>query len=727
MQDGIYSDDEILDSFIEDTQELVTALEADLLSLEKTPQDQGLINSLFRSYHTLKGGAGMVGMTSFSDYAHKVENLLSQVRDGVIPITPEMISLFLESIDCLNAFILEMKGEGDVDSSLIEQNIQRIQNISKDTTIPSIVKSTEQLSPSISTTRQGFRIRFSLRGDFTKKAEKLKEMIEALQSCGDLNISEGLLDSGQGELELLSSNDQLMITNLVEFFLDEEDFQFLPGTKDENEPQASVSKPLGTILVEEHLLSADDLQEALQRQKPLGQILVEQGKIKAQDLEKALHIKAEQENVVSAGKRAKTASSIRVDISKLDKLLNLVGEATIHQAHFSQISSQLERIREIQEGLTQLLGEKNQQVDDFQEKMLNLIDETEEGLQQIMKSGERIMLDLQDQVMSLRMLPIRGLFASFQRMVRDYSSRSGKKIILELYGEDTELDKTLIEQLNNPLKHMIRNAMDHGLELPEVREASGKNARGTIRLGAAHREGHIVIEIKDDGMGLNAQKILEKGRQQGLVKQDEDLTEEQIFGLLFRAGFSTAEKVTDLSGRGVGLDVVRQDIESLRGVVEITSIVGAGTTFLIKLPLTLAIIDGMLVDIGEQRFIIPLLSVVESLRPLPNQVKKVKNQGELIEVRGEYLPLVRLHRLLRLQPKFEDPTQALVVIVEEGGQKSCLLVDEAIDQQQAVIKSLEENFYEREGIAGATVLGDGRVSLILDVPGVLRQAARLLQ
>jgi two-component system chemotaxis sensor kinase CheA len=324
--------------------------------------------------------------------------------------------------------------------------------------------------------------------------------------------------------------------------------------------------------------------------------------------------------------------------------------------------------------------------------------------------------------MRVRMIPVEGTFNRFQRVVRDLAGEMGKKIRLEMSGTETELDKNVIEQIADPLKHLIRNSADHGLEMPEVRLAAGKSDTGTIWLRAYQQEGRIFIEVADDGAGINRQRVLTKAVERGLVGAGTQLSDSEVFGFMFQPGFSTAEKVTEVSGRGVGLDVVRQNIEALRGSVEVESKPGAGTTFRIKLPLTLAIIDGMTVSVGAEIITMPLLSIVESLRPKPAEVQTVEGRGELINVRGEYLPLVRLYEVFDLPTERTDPTQALVVIIESVGRRFGVLVDDILGEQQAVIKSLEQNYQKVEGVAGATILGDGRVSLILDIHGLEKLA-----
>jgi two-component system chemotaxis sensor kinase CheA len=335
---------------------------------------------------------------------------------------------------------------------------------------------------------------------------------------------------------------------------------------------------------------------------------------------------------------------------------------------------------------------------------------------------DHISRDLQEQVMRVRMIPIEATFNRFQRVVRDLASELGKKIHLELAGAETELDKNVIEQIADPLKHLIRNSADHGLEPPADRAAAGKPETGTIWLKAYQQEGKIIIEVADDGRGIDRDRVLAKAVERGLAPAGSSFSDQEAFAFMFQPGFSTAQAVTEVSGRGVGLDVVRQNIEALRGSVEVESAPGRGSTFRIKLPLTLAIIDGMTVKVGEEVLTLPLLSILESLRPQQGDIQKVEGRGELITVRGEYLPLVRLYEVFRFPTERTDPTEALVVIIESVSKRFGVLVDDILGEQQAVIKSLEQNYQKVEGVAGATILGDGRVSLILDIHGLEKLA-----
>jgi two-component system chemotaxis sensor kinase CheA len=377
-----------------------------------------------------------------------------------------------------------------------------------------------------------------------------------------------------------------------------------------------------------------------------------------------------------------TASSVKVDTLKLDSMVDLVGEMVIAQS----------------------LVVQNRALSEVQDQQLS---------RDLAQLG-RITKELQRTAMSLRMVPIRPTFQKMNRLVRDTAAKVGKQAQLVMEGEETELDRTIVEELSDPLIHMIRNSIDHGLEKPSVREQRGKPVQGTVWLKAFHQGGNIVIEIKDDGNGLDRDRIRAKAIEKGLVRPDAPLAESDIFNLIFAPGFSTVENVTDLSGRGVGMDVVRRNIEKLRGKVEIQSTPGQGSTFSIYLPLTLAIIDGLIVGVGNQRYILPTLSVCESFRPTPGMISTVHGRGEMINVRGQLRPVLRLYEHLGIQPASTDPTDSIAVVVESGKDARCVFVDQLLGKQEVVIKSLGATFKQSRALAGAAILGDGRVGLILD-------------
>jgi two-component system chemotaxis sensor kinase CheA len=447
-------------------------------------------------------------------------------------------------------------------------------------------------------------------------------------------------------------------------------------------------KPLGEILVETGVVSRETLDHALAQQKRVGEILIEQHAATPQQISQALQ--KQQENAAPAKKEAETAS-IRVDTTKIDKLINLVGELVITQSMLSDLSAHFE--------ISQL------------SVLLDRVAQLEGNTREI-----------QERVMGIRMLPIGSVFSRFPRLVRDLSAKAGKKIQLVLSGEETELDKTVIESIGDPLTHLVRNSADHGLEPPEERLDNNKPELGTIRLNAFHEGGNIYITVGDDGRGLNRDKILAKAIRQGLIAESDKPSDDQIWSLIFKPGFSTAEKVTDVSGRGVGMDVVKRNIEALGGTVSIKTAPGKGTTFTLKLPLTLAIIEGMTIRVGRETYILPMLSIVESIQPQAESVKTIVGKGEVMNVRGIYHPMIRLYEVFNLTPEYKDPSKAILLILETEGERVAFMVDEILGQQQVVIKNMEQNFRKIEGIAGATILGDGTVGFILDVRGLLELA-----
>jgi len=385
------------------------------------------------------------------------------------------------------------------------------------------------------------------------------------------------------------------------------------------------------------------------------------------------------------------SGSIRVSIEKIDDLMNSVGELVITQAMLSQFS-------QLQAGPE---GER-----------------LRSGLAQL----ERNVRELQESIMRVRMVPISFVFSRFPRMVRDLSQRLNKQVELKMTGGDTELDKTVLEKIGDPLVHLVRNSVDHGIEMPDARVAAGKSACGTVHLHAYHRGSSIMVEVRDDGAGLKRERILAKARERGLLGADETPSEDGINQLIFMAGFSTADQATDISGRGVGMDVVRRNVEELGGSIEIRSVEGKGSTFVISLPLTLAIVDGQTVAVGDESYIVPLTAIVESLRARDTSIQNIVGHGEVLAFRGEYLPVVRLEQLFRTPRRTEARSRGLIMVVEGDGRRIGLCVDELLGQQQVVVKTLEENYGRVDGVAGATILGDGSVALILDVAGLSRAA-----
>ncbi len=504
--------------------------------------------------------------------------------------------------------------------------------------------------------------------DFILNAvDLLMEMITDLQ---------GAMEQGRGlrRFELAPYIDQIK--------------NFLSGGAAGGESE-SAPRPLGEILVDQGALCPDGLDEALSKQRQikqsseLGEILVAEGKVAPQQVAQAL-VQQMQEQV--GAKEGIISQHIKVDVQKLDYLVDMMGELVI-------VQSQLAQHPTVQRSQDQKLIRNFSQM-------------------------SRITSELQKISMSLRMVPIGQTFQKMVRLVRDLSRKVAKQVDLHLLGEDTEIDRNMVEAIYDPLVHMVRNAVDHGLETPADRQAAGKAAQANLWLRAYHKGGNVVIEIEDDGAGLNRERILAKARDRGLVREGEALTPTQIDALIFEPGFSTASQITDVSGRGVGMDVVKKAIENLRGKIEIYSHPGEGTRFTIRLPLTLAIIEGMIVGVGPERYIIPTIAVQQTLRPASDDYHTVSGRGEMLQVRNQLLPLVRLHELFQVASANQNPAEALVLVVENEGEQKCVMVDDILGKQEVVIKSLGETFNGVKGVAGGTILGDGRVGLILDLNGL---------
>ena len=700
MIDSSRFDPEALKLFLEEAGDMEDQIEESLLLLENDPSNQEAVNTAFRGFHTIKGGAGMIGFEELQQYTHQVESLLSDVRGGEKSTSPELISALLGSIDCLRSFCKDLEGIESYDQQGVAASLEEIQKLSGTSADIGEPQTEADPEPTVQS-----EVSVSNESGFSRFLIELRFPEELLQEGGDpLLLLKDLHELGEcivtahvhsiPQLEILDPSKLYLhwsvllntekseedLENVLMFFLEEEGVTIrrIQGPPKETKAKQKINQGEDQP-VQEDALETKDLPSKQNKETVQPQ---------TQKIEKPAQPRPQVQ------KKEDSGGSIHVSNFKLDKLMNLVGETVINQARLKELGQEFRT-------LNRKLGDRYQQIID---------------------DSDIVVRELQDQVMNIRMVPIKGAFLPLQRIVRDYSVKSGKKIKLEISGGETELDKTVSEKLGGPLKHLIRNAMDHGIELQEERVKNGKTPEGKIELKAFHSEGHVFIEVQDDGAGIDAEKIKDIARSKQLLDDETELSEEEAFQLLFLPGFSTSESISDISGRGVGMDAVRQDIESLRGAIFIKSELGKGSTFQIKLPLTLAIIEGMLVQVENQIFTIPLLSVLETLKPLAHQHKTLQKQGEVIELRGEYLPKLNLSRIFNLQ-KLDPPNlDPLVVVVEQAGERYGLLVDKILDQQQVVIKSMEENFFQIPGIAGATILGDGGVSLILDLPGLLKIA-----
>jgi len=709
------------DAFFDEAAEHVAIVEEGLLALEQNPEDRDLLNKIFRSAHSIKGGAGMFGFTAVAQFTHKMETLLDLLRNGQKAVTPEVADLLLRSTDCMKTLMEATKTGAPVDDDTVQKLTTELASESTGGAKPAAAsKEVKPVQASSGPVEQVYTI------DWTPPDWLFQRGLDPLQTMRELKgigtLTEVVMDLSRlpdlaeidpekcylsWHIKLASAKEKKVIEAVFDFVREDsklviEECEALNVkretsesgnetrfTNDERPAEPGTAKPLGAILVESGAVTPAALDQALAQQKKVGEILVEQKVVTPQQVEQALQKQKQQDSAAHA-KKADTAS-IRVDTAKIDKLINLVGELVITQSMLSDLGSR------------------------FEMKQLPLLLER-------MAELERNTREIQERVMGIRMLPIGTAFSRFPRLVRDLSAKAGKKIQLVLSGEETELDKTVIESIGDPLTHLVRNSADHGLEPPEERLDNNKPELGTIKLNAFHEGGNICITVEDDGRGLNRDKIVAKAIKQGLIGENDKLSDDQIWPLIFKPGFSTAEKITDVSGRGVGMDVVKRNIEALGGTVTIKTEMGKGTTFTLKLPLTLAIIEGMTVRVGTDTYIVPLLSILESIQPKREAVKTVVGKGELINVRGIYLPVVRMYEVFSVQPEHTDPVKGILLILETEGDRVAVMVDEILGQQQVVIKSMEQNFRKVEGIAGATILGDGTVGFILDVRGLLEIA-----
>lgn len=712
-------------TFFQESEEHIENLESSLLRLEESPEDKELLNSIFRSAHTIKGTSGSLGLTSISEFTHLIETLLDKLRNQEMRADSELIGLILKSVDCIKGMIKGVRDEGEADVSVANSLRPRLEEaLSSEFSVQSPELKPKKLKTqnpqAVRPVDRLFDIKFEPDRLMMQKGMNPLDLIRALDILGEILIVR--LDTSKvpplaemdperlyisWDIMLLTKEDRQAIESVFEFVRDdslvvvtllspsnelelpppdEHDIEVREVREGMKELDPRSPKLLGNILVKEGAVSEEQLAQAIteqRNQKKIGEILVEQKTISEDKLKDALK---KQESIKKVD-----VPTIRVDVDKVDKLMNLVGEMVIVQSMLSQISRGH--------------GEENAG-----------------RLQMAVGQLERSCREIQEKVMSIRMLPIGNVFNRFPRIVRDISTERGKKTALLISGEDTELDKTLIEKIADPLTHLIRNSVDHGIESPEDRIAKGKPEVGRIWLSAFHEGGNVIVAVEDDGKGLNKEKIVNKAVEKGLITDAEGMTDQDVYNLIFLPGFSTAEKVTEISGRGVGMDVVKRNIEGIGGSVFIETEEGSRSKFTIKIPLTLAIIDGLTVSVGKELFIIPITAIVESKRPKADEVKHVKGEGEVVKVRGHFIPLVRLYRLFGAQPQETDPTKALVVIVSADGRNYALLVDDLIGQQQAVIKGIGSGFDGLPGIAGATILGSGDVALIMDVAGVVKKA-----
>ena len=679
------------ETFFEESFEALGTMEAALLKLSAGEADAELINTIFRVAHSIKGGSATFGFTDVASFTHTAETLLDQLRSGKRQVQPNIVDVLLRSVDVMRDMLTatQQKQTSNVgQTAALHAELQAIMN--SDPGVAVAATPVPQAAVPVFATGQvggdstsaasgsgpaGWRIKFVPGSDMLRHGNDPLRMLRELAALGTVATR---VDAGK--VPTLSDLDpevcvlgwQIELRGEAERKAIEQVFEWADG---ECELSIEPLSPVGRVA--EAQTTGSTVSATAAGTPALA------ASMPPPPAAPAAAPKAEATRAAAGD-----GGSIRVSIEKIDELLNSVGELVITQSVLSQLAAPLEgrQAEELRNALVQL---------------------------------ERHMRSLQESVMRVRMLPISSVFNRFPRMVRDLGQRLGKKLELKMTGDQTELDKTVLEKIGDPLVHLVRNSVDHGVEMPDQRLAAGKGEVGTIELNAYHKGGNVIVEVSDDGAGLNRERILAKARERGLVGPDEELTEEKTLNLIFAPGFSTAEVVSDVSGRGVGMDVVRRNINEIGGHVQVYSTPGRGSTVRIRLPLTLAILDGQLARVGEEVYIVPIVSIVETIQIKREQISSVAKKAELFRLRDEYIPIIRLHELFSIQADKTDLLNGLLMIVEADGRRVGLFVDELLSQQQVVIKSLETNFKQVTGLTGATMLGDGRVALILDVPGLV--------
>jgi two-component system chemotaxis sensor kinase CheA len=693
--------------FLNESKEIIGNLETDIVTLEENREDQEIINRIFRYFHTLKGSSGIAGFNIIYEFTHNLESLFDKVRSGEIMVNSDIIDILLDSMDWVKVELFsdsDIEDSGKVQAELTERINECMGSKPK-------AKAKEEDGDFLSavgaysgvgSSERYFKITAEFKEDIFSNGIDPLMVMEDLSNLGEVMISN--IDQKRipdfykmdpekcfmsWEIILKTTYDEMKLRDVFIFVMDDNDIEIENVTDKYAEIKEHgylTEKKLGEILIEMGIINDSDLEEIVKLQSnqnfKIGDIIVQKGLASTKQVDEALQ---EQDKI----KKRLEVSTVRVDSAKLDNLMNLLGEIVIGQASLHRVSEDMD-----------------------EEKAFSL--------KNSLYGLDRVTREFQEQIMSIRMVPIGPTFDQFKRFVRDTAHSLGKEIKLKVEGGDTELDKTVIEKIGDPLKHMIRNAIGHGIEVASERTAKGKPAAGTVTLKAYHQEGNVFIDVIDDGRGIPIAAVKKKGAALGLITEDET-SKEKILSLIFSPGFSTSDQVGDLSGRGVGMDVVKTNAEELRGSVEVKSKEGEGTLIRIKLPLTLAIIEGMLVKVGTSILIIPLLSVIETIQVKKDDYRTVEGKGEVILVRGEYISLIRLNVLFGLEAGITNPWEALIVIVESNGERIGIMIDDLIGQQQIVIKSIDNFITTSRSISGATILGDGRVALIIDIHGLVEE------
>lgn len=714
--------------FFDEAAEHLETMESLLLKIDVDAPDADDLNAIFRAAHSIKGGSGTFGFMDVTEFTHVMENLLDRVRKSELTMTREMVDVLLRSGDLLRVMLGAHNGGDAADASEAAALIAKLKVLSSGSGAspqPGAANSEKVAAPLAGEvlTKRCYRIEYRGETDDATRGA----LVEELGALGALNVLQGEASRGAAlSLMIETAADESELRGLFEFIatpdavsiveVSQQEFHQSAAKHDDGfgffdaapgAPEAPAKDPgygffeeIATVPSAETKTSAGDdpgygffteVPEPVVKSHAVTVTATEPPSSAPAPVKLAAVESAPKKREEKAAAAASSEnSSIRVSIEKVDQLINLVGELVITQSMLVQQAGQLDPV---------------------------LFEPLISGMAQL----ERNTRDLQESVMSIRMMPIAFVFSRFPRVVRDLASKLNKQVELKTVGDQTELDKGVIEKITDPLTHLVRNSLDHGLEPADERLAAGKPPLGTVTLKAFHQGGNIVIQVIDDGRGLNREKLLAKAKERGM-KVSDALSDQEVYGLIFEAGFSTAAKVTDVSGRGVGMDVVRKNIQSLGGRVEIDSELGKGTTISIRLPLTLAILDGISVGVGNEMFIIPLTFISESLQPTAADIKTIAGKGLVMQVRNEFLPVISLHEVMGLKPKVTQFHQGIMVIIESETRRVALFVDELVGQHQVVIKSLEHNYRKVKGVSGATIMGDGKVAMILDAAAIAQMA-----
>jgi two-component system, chemotaxis family, sensor kinase CheA len=660
----------IKQTYFQECDELLLSMEEGLIAMESGEADSEMINAVFRAVHSIKGGGGAFGFDILVGFSHVFETVLDHVRSGKLATTPDVVKVLLRAGDKLSDHVAAIRnGGGTVEDDDVKEELRQLsgEDVSPTEAAPAdfegltftpILIEIEEAPPV-------WHIRFAPHAALYAKANEPFLLLRELATLGPMEVQADfsrLPDLAAIEPEQAYFAWDIVLCDCRDRGKIEEVFEFVTGDCDLDIAVQAPPAPVDNLAAFEVPAAAAAAEAAPQAPETAA---------------------AEKKPVAEAVKQ-----TIRVDLDKVDRLVNLVGELVITQSMLTQRMAECTTSHgsTVNAGLNEL---------------------------------EHLLRELQEAVMAIRTQPVKSVFQRMPRLARELAAQTGKEVRLEIEGETTEVDKTVIERLGEPLTHMIRNAIDHGLEKPEVRVAAGKPAEGIVKLSAEHRGGRIVIEVSDDGRGIDRNRVREKALERGLISPSANLSDEEIDNLIFLPGFSTANQVSNISGRGVGLDVVRRNIVDLGGRIVIGSAAGKGSRFCLTLPLTLAVLDGMIVAVGDQTFVLPLSHIVESLLPKPSDVHAFGSTGMLLNVRGGYVPLVSVGKLLGVEASKDISSSVVILVESEGSGQMALAVDAIVGQRQVVIKSFESNIGHIDGIAAATILGDGRVALILDIDGLV--------